>query len=136
MTLSPDLSCPCLRLLTFSLKVKNERFVLDWKRKTARNTVSVSLSWTRHRVTALCYSTPTDPEKGGKRRSVKLPKKKKPSIITCFSSRRPSRSLHNDLCVSGQARFHSSPAQYFISVLKKKRKRNVCKRRRETDQSV
>lgn len=48
----------------------------------------------------------------------------------------PSRPLSNNLCVSEQARFHSSPAQYFISRTKREKKRNVWELRKETDQSV
>lgn len=37
-------------------------------------------------------------------------------LLLCSACIRPCRLLSNNLCVSEQARFHSSPAQYFISL--------------------
>lgn len=114
-----------------------ERFVFKWKRKTARNTVSVSLSCGRGTGSRLAVILhPQTLKKGGERRSHTHTHTKGPPLLP--ASPRPSRSLCNDLCVSGQARFHSSPAQYFISVQtkkkkEKKRKEKKCLRAEERD---
>lgn len=101
-----------------------------------------SLTRTRRKVTPLCYSTPAGCVDGTKWTLVKpapsrIRKKKNnnntPSLPASSPLLRlyvlPSRPLSNNLCLSEQARFHSSPAQYFIS-LKEKKKMS------ETDQSV